>query len=411
MIAIAKGQRWTDASVRKLTAPAGAADYIRWDPELPSFGVRLRRGKATYVAQYRIGRKQRRESLGDVRKVNLADARQAARTRFAQVVLDIDPGAERTRLKAEQTAARDTFLQAATDYLAARKPKMRPNTFVGADRYLMRHCVPLHKKGVSAVTFEDIAGLIRDLVKKRGETSAARARSTLAAFFKWAMQQGRAKANPVIGTANPLEGREPRDRVLNDDEIRLIWRHAGEDDFGRIVRLLFLTGCRRDEIGCLRWPEIDLVAGKITLPKERVKNKRAHVLQLPVTALDILTTAPRRIGREMVFGGGENGFCAWSYSTIRLNSAITTTIGKSLAPYRLHDIRRTVRTRLGKLGVLPHIAELVLNHVGHKSGIGGIYDHHDYESEIGDALRKWEAHLLAIVGSVDNVVSLRRSEV
>jgi hypothetical protein len=68
-----------------------------------------------------------------------------------------------------------------------------------------------------------------------------------------------------------------------------------------------------------------------------------------------------------------------------------------LAPWRLHDLRRTVRTRLGKLGVLPHIAELVLNHAGHKSGIGGVYDHHDYQTEIADALLKWEVHLLAIV--------------
>jgi integrase len=397
MMPIEKEPRWTDALVRKLSGPAGKADSISWDPELPSFGVRLRAGKATYVAQYRIGRQQRRESLGDVRKLNLADARQAARLLFAKAVLDIDPVAERARLAAEQAAARDTFLEAARDYLAARKPKMRPNTYVAADRYLTKHCTALHKKGVSAVSFEDVAGLIRDLVKRHGETSAARARSTLAAFYVWAMQQGRAKSNPVIGTANPLEGREPRDRVLNDDEIRLIWRQAGDDDFGKIIRLLFLTGCRRDEIGGLRWSEIDLAAGRMTLPKERVKNKRVHVLLLPATACEILSGVRRRNSRDTLFGGGASGFNAWSYNTLRMNAAITATTGKALAPWRLHDIRRTVRTRLSKLGVLPHIAELVLNHAGHKSGIGAVYDHHDFQTEIGAALKTWEANLLAIV--------------
>ena len=80
------------------------------------------------------------------------------------------------------------------------------------------------------------------------------------------------------------------------------------------------------------------------------------------------------------------------------SARITAAEGKALAPHRIHDLRRTVRTRLGKLGVLPHIAELVLNHAGHKSGIGGVYDHHGYGDEIAEALRKWEAHLLTIVG-------------
>ncbi len=96
-----------------------------------------------------------------------------------------------------------------------------------------------------------------------------------------------------------------------------------------------------------------------------------------------------------------NGFNAWSYSSLALNGRITTAAGKSLAPWRLHDIRRTVRTRLGKLGVLPHIAELVLNHAGHKSGLGAVYDHYEYEPEITAALAKWEAHLMAIVSRAD----------
>ena len=405
-----KANTWTDASVRKLAAPADKSDYIHWDPGLPSFGVRLRGSRASYVVQYRIGRKQRRESLGDIRKLKLEDAREIARKCFAKVELHIDPIAERKKLEAEQAAAAETFRKAADEYLEARASKLRPNTYIAAKRYLLDHCAPLHKKGVSTVTFEEIAGLLRDLVRDHGPTSAARARSTLGAFFVWAMRQAKVKANPVIGTENPIEGKEPRDRVLTDDEIRAIWRHCGEDDFGRIVRLLLLTACRRDEIGCLRWSEVDIDAGKITLPKGRTKSKRAHVLPLPETACEILRKVPRRHGRQTVFGGGASGFNAWSYNTIRLNAAITTAAGKSLAPWRLHDLRRTVRTRLGKLGVLPHIAELVLNHAGHKSGIGGVYDHHDYEPEIGEALRKWETCLLSIVQTVDNVIQLRRAE-
>jgi integrase len=390
--------RFTDAFVRKLALPAGKTDHIQWDPDLPGFGVRLRPGKASFVVQYRIGTATRRKSVGDVRKITVEDARSVARKRFAQIELGIDPDAEEEKRRTEQASDARTFEKAVLAYLEAQKPKMAPNTYVAADRYLSRHCGPLQKKPVAKITFEDIAELIRDLVQKHGQTSAARARGALAAFFSWCMRQAMAKANPVIGTDNPVRGKAPRDRVLNDDEIRVIWRNCDDDDFGKIIRLLLLTACRREEIGALQWSEVDLTTGKLVIPKERTKSKRALELTLPATAVTILEAVRCRNSRAALFGGGANGFNAWSYNTLALNGRIAAAEGKALTPWRIHDLRRTVRTRLGKLGVLPHIAELVLNHAGHKSGIGRVYDHHDYEPEITAALAKWEAHLLAIVG-------------
>jgi integrase len=400
--------RFTDAFVRRLALPAGKTDHIQWDPDLPGFGVRLRAAKASYVVQYRVGSDQRRKGLGDVRKVTVEDARGIARKRFAQVELGIDPDAEEEQRRADQAADALTFEKVAELYLAAQLARLeegtlRRNTYVAEERYLRRHCEPLQKKPVSKVSFEDVAGLIRKLVKEHGATSAARARGALSSFFAWSMRQGiGVKANPTIGTDNPVYGKEPRDRVLTDAEIRCIWRNSLEDDFGKIVRLLMLTACRRDEIGGLRWAEVDLTAGKLVLPRERTKSKRALELTLPATALAIIGSVRRRNSRDTLFGGGANGFNAWSYNTMALSARINAAKGKALAPFRLHDLRRTVRTRLGKLGVLPHIAELVLNHAGHKSGIGGVYDHHDYEPEITEALAKWEAHLLAIVGTAEH---------
>jgi integrase len=397
--------RFTDAYVRRLALPAGKTDHIAWDPDLPGFGVRLRTAKASYVVQYRVGTDQRRKGLGDVRKVTLEDARGIARKRFAQVELGIDPDAEEEKRRTDQAADALTFEKVAELYLAAQLARLeadtlRRNTYIAEERYLRRHCTSFHGKPVSKVTFEDVAKLIRKLVKEHGATSAARARGALSSFFAWSMRQGiGVKANPTIGTDNPVYGKAPRDRVLNDDEIRIIWRNCADDDFGRIVRLLLLTACRRDEIGGLRWSEIDLANAKLVIPKERTKPKRALELTLPQTAVAILESVRRRNSRDTLFGGGASGFCAWSYSSMALGARITAADGKALAPWRLHDLRRTVRTRLGKLGVLPHIAELVLNHAGHKSGIGGVYDHHDYEPEITAALAKWEAHLLAILGT------------
>jgi integrase len=390
--------RFTAGNVERLSLPAGKTDHIEWDPELPGFGVRLRAGSAFYVVQYRIGSKQRRESLGDIRKTDLEQARKNARIRFAQVELGIDPIAERDKLEASQKADGLTFKVLFEDYLAERKDKQRASTHNAAKRYFEKHLAPLHRRAAHTIDRATVASLVRDITRDHGRTAAARARGNLSALFAWAMREGMTSANPVVGTNDPAEGIEPRDRVLVPEELKAIWKQCRDDDFGRIVRLLLLTACRRDEIGGLRWSEVDLEGGKLLLPKDRTKNGRPLALTLPDKARSILTAAPRRAGRDLVFGGGKAGFNAWSYSTLSLNSRITEANGRALAAWRIHDLRRTVRTGMGKIGIKPHVAELVLNHTGHKAGIGGVYDHYDYEPEMADALAKWEVHLLSIVG-------------
>src|SRR5262249_15949172 len=155
-----------------------------------------------------------------------------------------------------------------------------------------------------------------------------------------------------------------------DDEIRAIWKACRDDDFGRIVQLLLLTGCRREEIAALQWNEINLDTGVMIIPGARTKNHRALELTLPATAVQVLKSAPRRAEREYGFGLSGGGFSAFSYSTLALNSRIVEAEGNALAPWRLHDLRRTMRTGLGKLGVAPHIAELCINHV--KGGVEAI---------------------------------------
>jgi hypothetical protein len=130
---------------------------------------------------------------------------------------------------------------------------------------------------------------------------------------------------------------------------------------------------------------------------------------LPAPALEILKSTPQRFGRDYVFGfSGVGGFNAFSYSTIALHSRIVEAEGKPLAHWTLHDCRRTVRTGLGRLGVAPHVAELVLNHV--KGGVEAIYDRYRYQREIKQALALWADHLMAIVEDREsNVTPLRRA--
>jgi integrase len=212
------------------------------------------------------------------------------------------------------------------------------------------------------------------------------------------MGQGLAEANPLIGIAKFSE--QPRERVLSDSELRLVWNAAGDDHFGAIIKLLMLTGQRADEIASLRWSEIG--DDVITLPSERTKNHRAHVVPLTGLTLDILRAQPRRANddgvlRDLVFGVGQRGFSGWSRSKARLDERIAEENGKPLPGWRVHDLRRSVATGMAAFGIQPHIIEAVLNHVtGSRSAVSRIYNRSTYEPEKRRALDLWGSHITAL---------------
>jgi hypothetical protein len=255
----------TKDTVAALALPVGKDDHIEWDEDLPSFGVRLRRnadntiGKR-WVAQYRVGHQQRRPSLGDVRKVEPEAGKKAARKLFAQVELGIDPAAERAKARAGAAAAKLTLKVAADRYLADKEDMLRPSTYKAAKRYFDGYWKPMHDWPLNAIKRTEVAARLQEIGKAHGRTTAARARSNLSALFSWAMREGLCESNPVIGTNDPEAGIKPRERVLDDRELRAIWNACQDDDFGRIVRLLILTGCRREEVGSAGTRSISTVA-------------------------------------------------------------------------------------------------------------------------------------------------------
>jgi integrase len=197
-----------------------------------------------------------------------------------------------------------------------------------------------------------------------------------------------------------------RDRVLTDKELATVWNGVLENDYGRIVRLLVLTGCRRDEIGSLRWSEVNEEARLIVLPGERTKNGRTHDVPLSKVAMEIIESIPRRVNRDFVFGEGKGGFSGWSKAKATLDAQL------GLEPWRLHDLRRTASTRMADAGVQPHIIEAVINHVsGHKAGVAGVYNRSTYENEKRSALNALSNYVMVAVAKADggNVQRLKRA--
>jgi integrase len=219
-------------------------------------------------------------------------------------------------------------------------------------------------------------------------------------MFTWAIGEGLCDQNPVAGT-NKQEENGPRERSLSDVEAAAVWLAAPENDYGRIVRLILLTGCRRKEISWLQWSEIDLKEKTITLPGERTKNKQTHVVPLSDLAVAILKDIPQRANRDFVFGVGRGGYSGWARSKAEFDALV------GLKDWTLHDLRRTVRTGLGKLGVQPHVAEAALNHLPPK--LIRTYDRNTYAAEKRDALDKWAAHLTVAVAQATgaNVTALK----
>jgi integrase len=378
------------------------------DTGLKGFGYLQRKSASgelmrSYIIQYRFNRVQRKIKLGDANKLNADQARKIAIKLFGQILDGTDPQAVKEAERIE--AAKLTFAQAAEQYPATKAGEVRESSLRTAKLYLTgaAYFPTLHRKPIDDVTNADIAPHLDRISRESGTASAGRARAHLSSLFMWALRRGHCHENPVLQTEAPKVEAE-RTRALSGDELRTIWLACDDSDYGRIVRLLILTGCRREEIGGLRWSEINLDEGTITIPVERSKNHRAHTLPLSGMALDIIRAIPRREGIDHLFGVRGDGFKIWGYS----KKALLAATG-AMADWRLHDLRRTVSTGMHELGVEPHYVESILNHVsGHKEGVAGRYNRATYKAQIAQALARWADHVQAVVsGKPAKVVSMR----
>jgi integrase len=398
----------TNAVLERLKPPAvGQVDYF--DSAYPGLALRITaKGVKSWTYFGRVHGKIKRATLGRYPDLSLAKARRKAGETADAMRQGIDPAAAK---RAQRAAVRDNFEGVLTEWLKRDQAENRSHAEV--KRLIERETLPAWRgRLMSTITRRDVLDCIDAVVDRGSPIMARRLHAHLHRLFRWSVGRGIITANPMEGMEKPGSETQ-RDRVLSDAELASVWRAAEKVGwpFGPVVRLLILTGARRQEIGGLRWEEI--FGDKIELSGSRTKVGEAHTIPLSTVALDVIATLPRIGNSAYLFTTtGKTPVSGWTRSKELLDKAIIEfNDGRALSDWRLHDLRRTVATGLQRLGVGLQVTEAVLGHVGgSRAGIVGVYQRHEYAEEKKAALEAWGRFVQDMLTGVPaKVMPMRRA--
>jgi integrase len=320
----------------------------------------------------------------------------------------VDPYEEEERKKREALRRRkNTFLSVAEAFIAdLHRRKCR--TAAAIERDIRRELISKWaERPIADITRADVVTLVEAIRDRPSPYSAHAIFGFAGTLFSWAINRGEygLETSPCdhLKPARLIGERKPRQRVLSDDEIRAFWRVTDRIEYpnGPLLRMLLLTGQRRAEVARARWGEFDFAAKLWTIPPERFKSDSTHLVPLTADMLELLCTLPRFKSGDYLFtigrGTPANNFSKTKHALDRLMIEELRKIDPNakLPPFVLHDLRRTMRTRLSSLRVADTVAEMVIGH-GRK-GLQRVYDQHKFIDEMREALEAWNARLRAIV--------------
>jgi integrase len=365
-------------------------------------------GRGSWTVRYRIKGRSRKVTLGSFPAIGLATARELAKTSLGQIAQGRDVAAEKKAARA-RPPDHDLVETVVEQFIARRVEPLRSAREI--KRILRKEIkASFRGRGLGELTARDI-NMLRDRIADRGSPAMA---ERVVVIFKtlcsWAVERELLEVSPAAGIRTRAP-RHSRDRILDDLELLTVWRAADKLGwpFGPIVCLLALTGQRRGEVAGLRWFEIDLESGVWELPKERVKNGRAHVVPLAPAAVELLRCLPCIANEhDLVFPAAKGGGRLTGFSTAKARLDALLPLG--FAPWCLHDLRRSFASGCARLGIGMHVVEKLLNHVsGSFGGIAGVYQKHSFSDEKRAAAEAWARHVGRIVSgqAVDeNVIRL-----
>ncbi|AQA00603.1 hypothetical protein BWQ93_01680 [Sphingopyxis sp. QXT-31] len=393
---------------------AGDRDAFLWDTDTRGFGVKITpAGKRVYLLQYRMGGRgatTRRYTIGSHGAWTPAAAEAEAKRLLMLVSQGKNPADDKRQRVREATDL--TFDAVADRFETLEVPKRWVKSGGFVKDALRLHLRPkLGKRALPSITGQEIVALLDDL--KGGPAMRRNVYAVAHRLFRWSQGRGEIDRNPLEGVEAPKPVAS-RDRVLSDNELRLVWIASDElpRAFCALVRLLLLTGQRRDEVAALEWQELDRDRGEWLLPSARAKNNREHLVPLSpqaVAELDALAGGeawPRK-GYVLTTDGGKSHVSGYSKAKRKLDGEIADLIEDDAAPvlpWRFHDLRRSVATGLQRLRIPSDWIEAIQNR--RKAGVAGTYQRYAFADEKREALATWGGHVAGLLAVGDNVVPI-----
>lgn len=382
--------RLTSRNVPTLQAKDGRrTDYF--DDVVAGFCLRVSPNDVrTYAMWYRVNGEARRYTIGRAEAVDLADARHRAREILADAKLYGKDATEERRDARRKAERGEDFASLAQRFLERHGPNLRPRSLAEVERTLRVDVFP----ALGELRPQDITrGDIRTLMWKIADRAPTQANRTFAAIrrvFSWAVGEDLLTLSPCVGLKMPTK-EHPRDRIYSNDEIRAIFSAVADTELAQLVPLIFFTGVRSEEARSARWSELDLESKLWTIPSEKSKNHKSHPVPLSDGALRVLGKIQRGAKNDHLFPAlTKTGFMDHPQKAIVLVRKTS-----NVADFRLHDVRRTVATRLAELGTLDAIVEAVLGHTATK--LKRTYNRYQPVREMRSALQAWSTGLERIV--------------
>tara|TARA_R110000787_G_scaffold20785_50_gene61839 strand:+ start:3331 stop:4524 length:1194 start_codon:yes stop_codon:yes gene_type:complete len=340
-------------------------------------------GRKSFALRSRIRGKSAKVTLGNVtQSFGLAEARKAARATLETIHAGDDP--RRKRLAPAAVTLPKTVGDLADRYIE-QYLKKQVRRWKTANGEIECHIRPR----IGHLRLDEIERAhVREMlaaIEPKFPVAANRALQRLRALFNWGAEHDLAPSNPTVGIRRPTK-EKPKDRTLSDDELVAVWNACDSLSYPakEYFRFMILCGQRRDDVRLMQWREIDLERGDWVIPGARYKSGRAHLVPLTADMIALLRELPFRNNGGYVFSvsGGET-----PYTNLQKPKKVIDT-SCDIEPWTIHDLRRTLRTGLSRLGIRPDISERVIGHT-----VGGIlgqtYDHYEFRSEKLSALEAW----------------------
>ena len=422
----------TDKLVRALTP--GDKRYDVLDALVPGLLASVNPGgTVTLMLRTRVGsRTPIRRAIGQAGRVTVEQARRTARHWLELLHTGGDPREEQRQARDEQRRAREaadvragnTCAVVADKFITHRLKEQRRGFVVA--RTIRNELLPLWgERPISDVSHRDVREVVERVIERGAATYARNVFQAASALFSYAVERDLIEDNPCdrLKRSRLLGPKKRRDRTLNRDELRALWRAASRMSypFGPLYQLLVLTGARLSEVAGARWSEFNLREATWTIPAERFKTGQQHQVPLTADALAVLAALPRFRRGDCLFSTtfGDKPVTNMDKPKQRLEQRMLRTLKAltwlrgddpadvTLPPFVNHDIRRSVRSRLSELRVPQHVAELVIGHS--RKGIEANYDMHRFADEKREALEAWQALLRSIARptTASNVTKLK----